>query len=249
MVAEGLRRRGHEVVPAVWNEPGSVDNAEAVVIRSCWDYHLHVDDFLSWVDSIRVPLMNAPALVRWNARKTYLLELAERLEVVPTRFVADGVVDDELFATLAAELLVVKPVVGASAYGTRVITRTDRASLTNVLVQPYMEEIRSGEWSIILFDGIVSHTILKQPSTDDFRVQRELGGSAVPAEAPAAVLDLAHRVIATLPVMPAYARVDAIVTESGPKLMELELIEPELFVTLAPASVDFFCDAIERRLP
>ena len=249
MVAEALRRRGHHVTPAVWSEPHSVMAADAVVIRSCWDYHLRVDDFLGWIDALGVPLMNDAALIRWNVRKTYLLDLAESVPVVPTRHVAGGVVGDEVFASLAADRLVVKPVVGASAHSTRVITRGDKAPLFDSLVQPFLDEIKSGEWSVILFDGSFSHAILKRPADGDFRVQRELGGTAVLADAPPAVLQLSRAVMETLPAVPVFARVDIIVSARGPMLMELELIEPELFTTLAPASIPLFCDAIERRLP
>ena len=237
ILADALRRRGHEVSALLW---GAATDADAVVIRSCWDYHLQVDRFLSWVDSLTMPVINAPSILRWNARKTYLFDLERSgIKVVPTRHVVDEVVTPQ-------GKVVVKPVTGASAYETRIIT--DSVLVKDSLVQPFVEEIISGEWSLIVFDGVFAHAVLKHPREGDFRVQTDWGGRATLTEAPVALRELAARIVATITPVPAYARVDMVVTSRGPLLMELELIEPELFLNLAPESASSFCDAIERRL-
>jgi glutathione synthase/RimK-type ligase-like ATP-grasp enzyme len=245
ILADALRRRGHRVSPLVWSS--SAADFDAVVIRSCWDYHLRVDEFLTWVDGLTIPVINPPSIVRWNARKTYLFDLAARgIAVVPSRHIVDGALTPDLFD---ADRLVVKPVVGASSWGTRVINRADGERVKDVLVQPYVVEIASGEWSLIVIDGLFTHSVLKRPTEGDFRVQAELGGRITLAHAPDHLRAHAERVVATVHPTPAYARVDVVETADGPLLMELELIEPELFYTHAPDSVSFLCDAIERRLP
>jgi hypothetical protein len=243
LALRALRARGHEAVAAIWNEPRDWSALDAVVIRSCWDYHLRLGEFRAWVDALPVPLFNAPSLVQWNSNKRYLQELdAQGFPVVPSRYIP--AIDDALFDALDSERLVVKPAVSASAFQTRVVQRGD----SELIVQPFLDAINDGEWSIVLIDGAVSHEVLKRPAAGDFRVQQELGGSATVAEAPADVRALAERLVASLPEQPLYARVDVVVTPAGPLLMELELIEPELFFDLVPESSDRFCDALERRL-
>jgi glutathione synthase/RimK-type ligase-like ATP-grasp enzyme len=248
ILAEALRHRGHDVSTLVWSS-GSVE-CDAVVIRSCWDYHLHVDQFLSWSDALDVPVINPPSILRWNSKKTYLLDLAAAgIPVVPTRHIVDGVVTSRLFDELDSERLVVKPVIGASAYGTRIVSAVEGQPVKDVLVQPFVDEIESGEWSLVVIDGVFAHAVLKHPRPGDFRVQADWGGSVTLARAPVELRELAEQVVATVQPTPAYARVDVVATANGPLLMELELIEPELFLTHAPDSVSLFCDAIERKLP
>jgi len=248
ILAGALRRRGHDVSTLVWNAaPVACD---AVVIRSCWDYHLHVDQFLTWAEAFTVPVINEPSILRWNARKTYLFDLsAAGIPVVPSRHIVNGTLTPRLFDELEADRLVVKPVIGASAYGTRIVTVQEEQAVKDVLVQPFVDEIVSGEWSLIVIDGVFAHAVLKRPRQGDFRVQAELGGLITPAQAPIELRKLAERVVATVKPRPVYARVDVVATADGPLLMELELIEPELFLTHAPDSASLFCDAIERRLP
>lgn len=248
ILADALRQRGHEVFAHVWSS-GIPANADAVVIRSCWDYHLHLDQFLAWTEAVPVPVINSPATVRWNARKTYLLDLAAAgIPVVPTRHIVDGELNASVFEELAARRLVIKPVVGASSFGTRVVEVQEPQRVKEVLVQPYVEEIVSGEWSLVVFDGVFSHSVLKRPRDGDFRVQAELGGRIAETSAPPELRALAERVVQLVQPSPAHARVDVVVTADGPLLMELELIEPELFLNLVPDSAPLFCAAIERRL-
>lgn len=232
----------------VWNAaPVACD---AVVIRSCWDYHLHVDQFLTWAEAFTVPVINEPSILRWNARKTYLFDLsAAGIPVVPSRHIINGTLTPRLFDELEADRLVVKPVIGASAYGTRIVSVQEEQPVKDVLVQPFVDEIESGEWSLVVIDGVFAHAVLKHPRPGDFRVQPDWGGSVTPALAPVELRNLAEQVVARVRPTPAYARVDVVATADGPLLMELELIEPELFLTHAPDTASLFCDAIERRLP
>ena len=235
--ADALRARGHEVVPAVWSEPRDWSAFDAVVVRSCWDYHLRLAEFASWLDLVGPRLVNAVDLVRWNIRKTYLGELAAAgFPVVPTTFVDAGVVR-------ADERVVVKPVVSASAHETFVLEPGESREVCDAMVQPFVEAIHDGEWSLIAIDGQYAHAMLKRAKPGDFRVQRDHGGTAVPADPPKELIALAEELVAWLPERPAFARVDLV---NGPLLMELELIEPELFLDVAPESAEKLADAITR---
>ncbi|HEY8105260.1 MAG TPA: hypothetical protein VIE46_04085, partial [Gemmatimonadales bacterium] len=256
--------------PVIWDAATTEWAAfDAVVIRSCWDYHLKLAAFLEWLDRLGrlgVPVFNPPGLVRWNADKRYLLELADRgVTIVPTRLVRQGAPDPrrallEALEGLAADEAVVKPAVSASAHGT---WRTSRAradadapafgalvSAGDVLVQPFVPTVAEvGEWSVVCFGGTPSHTVLKRPAPGDWRVQGELGGSAQRLPMPAAALRRAQHVLEAAGATGArYARVDGCVMDGRFVLMELELIEPQLYLALEPAAAARFARVIVEAL-
>ena len=270
LILPALGRLGISAEPAVWDEPGVEWGAfDAVLIRSCWDYHLKAEAFLSWLDRLErvgVPVLNPPGLLRWNADKRYLLDLAARgVPIVPTHVLPRGAPDagGALLRTLdqlGADEAVVKPAVSASAHGT---WRTSRATAVDdgarlaalltqgdVLVQPFVSAVaQTGEWSVICFGGAPSHAVLKRPAPGDWRVQGELGGTAEPRPAPAPLLSQAARVLeAAGAEASAYARVDGCVLDDTFVLMELELIEPQLYLDLEPAAPDRFARAIVEAL-
>ncbi|HEX3130254.1 MAG TPA: hypothetical protein VH394_23160, partial [Thermoanaerobaculia bacterium] len=201
---EPLAALGWEVTTLPWNRPG-VDwsRFEAVVIRSTWDYHKRLDEFLATLEAIDrsgARLANPLETVRWNVRKTYLRDLEERgLPVVPTLWRTGP--DEEgirtLFDELGADEIVLKPVVSASAYDTFRLRRSaDLSGLAalfagrEVMAQPFLASIvDEGEYSLFYFAGELSHTILKSPKDQDFRVQEEHGGFIRPAEPPAPLPD------------------------------------------------------------
>jgi glutathione synthase/RimK-type ligase-like ATP-grasp enzyme len=105
-----------------------------------------------------------------------------------------------------------------------------------MIIQPLIEEIaRTGEFSLMLFDGEYSHTVVKRPKTGDFRVQEHLGGVTLRSKAPPGAEQLAKAALAAAPAKAAYARVDIVPDDEGVlRIMELELIEPALFLDHAP---------------
>jgi glutathione synthase/RimK-type ligase-like ATP-grasp enzyme len=265
-----LAALGITAEPVVWDADGAGWGAfDAVVIRSCWDYHLKVDSFLAWLDRLGrlgVPVLNPPSLVRWNSDKRYLIELAGRgVAIVPTRVVERGVKDAgaalvRALDELGAEQAVVKPAVSASAHGT---WRTSRARAAadatafgalvaggDVLVQPFVPGVAAaGEWSVVCFGGTPSHTVLKRPAPGDWRVQGELGGTAEALAMPAELLAQARAVLdAAGAAGAAYARVDGCVLDGRFVLMELELIEPQLYLTMDAEAPARFARAVVEAL-
>jgi hypothetical protein len=111
-----------------------------------------------------------------------------------------------------------------------------------------MESISTvGEWSLIFFGGGFSHAILKKPQPGDFRVQNDFGGTSQLADPPSHVLASATRAVqAVEPTI--YARVDGVIDESQFHLMELELIEPMLFLAAHAAAPARFANAIAQAL-
>jgi glutathione synthase/RimK-type ligase-like ATP-grasp enzyme len=265
LVAQALERDGVRVEGRAWNERAAdFAGFDAVVLRSNWDYHFEPDAFRAWLERLEragARLFNPPALVRWNLSKRYLITLPAA--GVPA--VATLVLEDESAAGLDAIMrrhgwpaVVLKPEIGASAHHTRLVTADtlDAAAAAiatgeirrPVLVQPFVEEIRTrGEWSVVLIDGTPTHSVLKRPAADDFRVQTYLGGSVRAEPAPAPVLAAALAALRALPTSPLYARIDGVETDGGFLVMEVEVNEPGLFFNLAPAAAERFADAIRRR--
>lgn len=260
-----LERRGVIVEVRAWNDPAATfEDFDAVVLRSNWDYHFAPDAFLDWLgrwEAVGVRFWNPPALVRWNLSKRYLLDLAVAGVPVTPTMVVDG--QAERLPALLAErgwaTAVVKPAVSASAHDTVLVPLAEAPAVAAaiargeirapVLVQPFLEEIRTrGEWSLVFIDGAFTHSVLKRPAPHDFRVQPRLGGRVEAATPPSAVLGAAEQVLAALPVAPLYARIDGVEHAGHLTVMEVELNEPGLFFTFAPAAAEQFADAIEQRL-
>src|SRR6267143_1734186 len=198
LLIPALAELGFTAVPAVWDAPNVCwDECHAVLVRSCWDYHHRLEEFLAWVTRLEragVPLWNPPAVLRWNSHKGYLRELAARgVPIVPTRWLARGrrvglaqLLRDERWSDA-----VVKPAVSASATDTwRTSAATagaDQGRLEqllragDVMVQPFIDEVCDpGEWSVVFFGSRFSHAVRKRPAAADYRVQWEFGGGRAP---------------------------------------------------------------------
>ena len=260
-----LRERGIRAEPAIWDDP-SVDwsSYDAIVLRSTWDYHLMPEKFLLWIDSLaraNAQVWNSPALVRWNVNKIYLRDLDSRgMFTVPTLWPErdERVSLRERLQQMRWEKAIIKPRISATAHRTQLVTH-ETADLAQALldelcigpgamVQKFMDSIvDEGEWSLMFFDGTSSHAILKTPASGDFRVQNDFGGSDRLADPPAHVLQSAMRILqAVEPTL--YARVDGVVEDNQFHLMELELIEPALFLSSHPEAASKFADAIAEKL-
>ena len=266
LLVPALAALGVTAVPAVWDSTGVCwDEFHGVLIRSCWDYHLRLPEFLGWIarrERAGSVVWNRADLLRWNCHKGYLRDLAARdVATVPTRWLARGEEIDlrALLADAAWQDAVVKPAVSASASGTWRTSietaTTDRARLDellragDVMVQPLLREVGdAGEWSLLFLGGRFSHAVLKRPASGDYRVQWEFGGSAVSAAPPRRLLDDAERVIAAAPGDPVYARVDGVEREGRLVLMELELIEPHLFLGWDAEAADRLARAIREDI-
>jgi hypothetical protein len=261
-----LNQLGVDVTPAVWDD-AAVDwrQFDAVVVRSCWDYHTRVDEFLAWIDRIDglgVPMVNPASVLRWNADKRYLRELERGgVRVVPTQWVERGdfVALADVLAGQQWHDAVVKPAVSASAHDTRrvqagasAIAESDFRALVEkgvVLVQPFVDAItRDGEWSLVFLGGDYSHAVVKRPREGDFRVQYEHGGSYQRASPPNEIVEAAGRALALAPAPCAYARIDGCIVDGAWMLMELEILEPMLFLAAAEEAPGRFAAALVSAL-
>ena len=258
-----LRGRGVEALAAVWSDSTVAwGDFDAVVIRSTWDYFHRYEEFCAWLKQVgrETQLHNSPSLVKWNADKAYLRDLEkDGVRIVPTVFCDKGAPANlaRILAAAGWERAVMKPSVSGGAYRTHRL-RADEATkhqdemdailaTTSVLVQPFMPEIETeGEWSFVLFDGALSHTVLKRPSAGDYRIQPEFGGVFAEVTPDPKLVDQVQAMMRALPEAPAYARIDGVRRGDDFYLMEAELIEPYLYMSAAPASLDRYADLIAK---
>lgn len=252
-LATALTEQGFSVQPEIWSraKPDWRD-FDCVVVRSCWDYHLHEREFFEWIAMLErngVMVLNTPNLLRWNARKTYLAELASSGIAIPDTIFLDSAMEEDLADVCKSRewrTAVVKPIVSASAH------RTERKSSGRVrgpaILQQYVAAIETeGEWALVYIDGQFSHAVIKRPCAGDFRVQTEFGGSVVLAQPSAELLQFAESALHRLKWQAVFARVDVVAEESSVRLMELEVIEPELFLDLVPESGNKLASAIANQ--
>jgi glutathione synthase/RimK-type ligase-like ATP-grasp enzyme len=263
LYAEALERRGFAVVGAPWDGPrAAFDGAAAVVIRSTWGYYRASDAFRDWTEAMAAAsrLFNPIGLVRWNLRKDYIGKLAAAAVRVPqTHFVACEVAEiDKVFAKTGWSRAVVKPAIGASGYSVELVAREGVAGAVSrlaaearaggVLVQEFLPEIAEGELSLIYFDGLFSHAVRKRPPQGEFRVNSRFRATRS-AEMPSrAVTEQGAAALRTLPELPLYARVDGVVRDGVLIVIEVEVLEPALFLDFDPGSAERFAAATIARL-
>jgi glutathione synthase/RimK-type ligase-like ATP-grasp enzyme len=261
LLAAELTRLGVDVTPAVWSDSAVAWEAfDAVVLRSTWDYHLRAGEFRAWLDGLaarNARVFNDPSIVRWNMDKRYLqrmdsLGVATLPTVVLERGATDRIAD--VLRDRGWPRAVVKPAISASGWHTRVITIDDADDDVEIddcglLVQPFADEVvLEGEWSFIFIDGVLQLSVLKNAKEGDFRVQSNFGGTAAPVLAPSSLAEQASEALRRTAPDALYARVDGINRHGTFVLMELELIEPELFLSHEPAAATVLAKALLARL-
>jgi hypothetical protein len=262
IIMDAAAARGLDAEIAVWDDP-DVDwsSYDVVAVRSCWDYLDRRDEFLAWAAAVPT-VRNTADVLAWNTDKTYLRELADAgVPVIDTRWdVRHG---DEL--PESAGEWVVKPSISGGSKDTArwdhpddVLAHSEEliAAGRTAMVQPYVPSVDSeGETALIFFGGRFSHAIRKGPLLErgegvrQDRDQREVITSRAPT---AAQHDVAEQVLAAIPSSLgradalAYARVDLVTdTDGAPRLIELELTEPSLFLDHAERGAELLVDVLQ----
>lgn len=259
-LAEALARRGAVVLSVPWDDPGfdwsAVDQA---LLRSPWDYFRRYDEFLVWLAGIEAAtrVINPPAVVRWNANKRYLAELANRgVNTVPTAFIARQEVQalDRVCRDRGWSTVVLKPTISADSWETIRIEPERYASgqayldrhrsEREIMIQPYVQDVDGdGEQCLSFFGGRYSHAVTKNSA---FKGGRHVGPEGRLIEPAPDAIEMAHDVLirAGVPDIP-YARVDIARDDSDrAMLLELELFEPTLFFLEKPGSEERLADLL-----
>ncbi len=257
---DALKERGWQAEPVVWDRD-NIDwsSFDRVIVRNTWDYHIKKEKFLATLQKIQESgcvLHNPYQTMLWNHDKSYLLELPPKgVPIVPTELISSSSPISDYFDHFSCSELVVKPTVSAGALHTYCFGRKEVSEVeekishhrkkNKFLIQPLYPKVREeGEWSFIYFGHTFSHAVLKTPKRGDFRVQEEHGGGTELKNPSAKDLKQANRALNGFSEDCLYARVDMVRSEEGDlRLMELELIEPQLFFGVYPAAIETLVDA------
>ena len=262
--------RGMSLDARLWDDAAEyAAEYDALLPLIVWDYFEGNEArFLSTMEraSQITPVFNNPATLKWNADKAYLAELAANgAPVIPTVTVSGVMPDDadRAFARFGTDRLVIKPQVGGGAYRQVLLGRNDPwphaddLPLDDALIQPFLPSVQEeGEYTLLFFDGEFSHGLQKLAKSGDYRIQSQYGGREVPWIPDEEALRVARDVLGSLPETPLYARVDLLRGLDGKlALIELEMIEPYLYLPLAEVGADglnrgalMLADALKARL-
>lgn len=266
LIIDALIARGLGAVRRSWSDSTvDWDSVRCALFRSTWDYFHRFAEFSRWLTDVseRTRLFNPAPLLRWNIDKHYLSDLAANgVAIVPTAFIEQG--DSTPLATVMARHgwreAVFKPVVSGAA---RLTYRVELAAVAAhealfancvageaMMVQRFEPAIvDAGELSLVVIDGHTTHAVRKIAKAGDFRVQDDHGGTVHPHIPSAAERAFVESAVRACPALPLYARVDVVRSADGDlRLMELELVEPELFFRFHPPAAEALAAAIVDRL-
>lgn len=257
-----------EVRIIVWDENTTpLQEFDAFIFRSCWDYHLHFEAFQLFLDKIEKTgklVINPLPVIRKNAHKFYLAELPlAGVPIIPTVFCRkdDGSSLSDIMEDNHWEKIVVKPAISAASHETKIVVFSELHEKMkqlkplfeskDMLVQPFIPEIQGiGELSTVFFGNGASYTVRKTPIDGDFRIQKEFGGiyqrhklsEAVQKQ----VLKAWNYVNANDDLV--FARIDGVLIKEQFYVMEIELIEPDLYIELYQENLPDFVESITNCL-
>ncbi|WP_144373002.1 ATP-grasp domain-containing protein [Vogesella urethralis] len=266
LVVSALEQHGLKVGRKDWAEPDyDWSQCRAAVFRTTWDYFHRFDEFAPWLARVShsTRLFNEAALIHWNLDKHYLAALQQAgINTVPTCYIEVG--DHRTLAQAIADSgwhdVILKPVISGAARHTYRLQAEDAAALEctfaelvqreALMLQPFQHDILSqGELSLMVIDGQYTHAIRKTAKAGDFRVQDDHGGTVHRYDASADEIRFAEAAVAAVPFDVLYARVDMVRDNRGQlAIMELEMIEPELFFRFQAEAASKLAAGIARRL-
>jgi len=254
----------HEIVP--WSEP-SIDwgKYSILLIKSTWDYFDYYPEFLKWIQKIKdlnIRVLNDLETILWNSSKSYLAEIKEKgYPVIYGEKLNKGteIVFEHIQKVVNSDTWVIKPLVSGGAKNTLKIKSSDWSNYSSriqnlvsqedFLVQPFIKEIQEvGEYSLIFFNAEFSHAVLKTPAKGDFRVQHYFGGEIKILEPSSKMINSAKALIDEFAPDSLYTRVDGVEIDGNFYLMELELIEPYLFLSSHENAISNYKKALKQRL-
>jgi len=266
LYAEALARLGHQMSVVPWNDPvkaSLLEQADTVVFRSNYDYHDDWEAFEPWLDDLIASgrrIFNAPALLRWNLRKSYMFDVSGWGIPTPRSFPVSGGLDElrSLLEHTGWDKAVVKPLYGGNGRGVMLIDRnaleddwlaiSDIAAKRHLIVQEFLPEITAGEVSMIYVNGYFTHAVRKKPREGEFRVNSAFKPTRTLAQPREADIETGRELISRLVEMPLYARIDGVQRPDCFVVLEVELHEPHLFIDYFPSCAEVFAAATHDRL-
>lgn len=250
-----------KIIP--WDSDINWSGVSLVLLRTTWDYFYRHLEFSKWVKKVSglTKLVNPSKLVLWNMHKSYLLYLEKKgVAIVPTILITKNQARDSavIFNSLKFTEIVIKPAISGGGVGVLMGKKSDPKLFDHlnellkthdVLIQPFVSDIiGNGEVSLIYFDGEFSHAIHKKSADGEYRVQEEYGGSVHLYNPDFRELKIAENILSKIAVLPTYARIDLVNYKNNPVLMELEIIEPELFLKNSAEGLKKFAQVLRNLL-
>ena len=266
LLQQALKQRGISSVRVDWADR-SVDwrKFDCVVFRTTWDYFERFEEFTEWLKQVerQTQVINDPSLVGWNMDKHYLNDLQQKgIPVVPTTYIEKRSVFSlrEMLEKIGWGEAVIKPCVSGAARHTYRVNAGNAGEVQKTidpllkeeafLLQPFMDEvIRTGEDTLMVIGGTFTHAVRKRAKPGDFRVQDDHGGTVHEYTPTPDQIRLAEQAMAACTPEPLYGRVDMVRNNRGSwQVMELELIEPELWLRYHPNAAERFAEVLAGNL-
>ena len=264
LIRQKLETYNYEVHIKNWDDDVDWSQYAALIFRSTWDYFERETEFrafLKGLENVDVKIFNSLKVINKNIHKFYLKEFEEHgVKIIPSIFVSKG--KDKKLADLLPQdwnKLIIKPAFSGGAYLTKLFDRDEIESIEteynihlqngDFLIQEFIPEIvNEGEISLLFFNKQYSHAIIKKPKDGDFRVQSHFGGKYNSYEPSQKLIDTAAHIMAMEQEDLLYARVDGVKVNGEFYLMEIELIEPDLFTAFDEKSSENFAVALNKLL-
>lgn len=266
LLFDALSHWGHRVVRKSWSEPDfDWSSTRYIIFRSTWDYFDRFEEWKTWLQKVasQTQLINALDLVLWNMDKHYLGDLQSRgLNIPETQYIEKGETTSlqKLFETTGWQDAILKPCISGAARHTYRLNPKNLSEHEEqfqqliqqeaMMLQPFQRNVlEQGEVSLMVMDGQFTHAVLKIAKPGDFRVQDDFGGTVHPHHPHTEEIAFAEKAVSLCQPQPMYARVDIIRDNWGElALIEMELIEPELWFRMAPEAAKVLARGIDRLL-
>lgn len=264
LIAE-LAKHAVEASPVVWDDPSiNWTDFDYLIFRNTWDYFEKEAKFNSWLNAIEklgIKTLNSIAIIKQNKHKFYLREMEQQgVTILPTLFIdKTSKLDIKAIIPSSWKKAVIKPAFSAGSYQTEVFDTVNSEIISSqykaiaaekeLLLQEFMPEIQSlGETSFIFFNKKFSHAVNKKPVEGDFRIQVQFGGKYTLIEPSSNLVAQAQKIVNRYPDDLLYARVDGIIINNQLHLMEVECIEPDLYLNLSDGATERFTQAIIKSI-
>ena len=255
-----FERKSIRSTPVLWDSDNDWSPFDCLIIRSCWDYHTRVAEFREWCLMLKkqqIKVWNPIDIVLWNHEKTYLKDLETKgANIIPTEWYEKGSSCNvqEIIERKAAEKIIIKPTIGASAHGVLLADRNNaqelqpevNATLENsgIMIQPFIKEVQTqGELSLMFAGREYTHAIVKFPKPGHHVGIYDETVRLI--EPDVSIIKEAKRIVEMVESQILYARVDGFIVNGEFLLNELELIEPYLFFDLYPQGAEKFVEVLE----
>lgn len=260
-----LKKLGFSVEPLVWdNDFNDINSFDGLIFRSCWNYHQKYEQFLKWMADLKEykgRIFNPLDMSLWNLNKKYLLDLSQLGASVPK---TEWISKETVLATndlktildrINSDQVVIKPAVSLNGNDTYLESSQEISKIEvllkklpkdrDILIQEFIPEIKTaGEISLIFFNNEFSHAIRKTPSANEFRIHSEYGGQRAPVNPNLDLIKQAQDILKMVNKPLLFSRVDVVETAKGAMLIELEIIDPMLFLGYADGAPNRFAEAI-----